>query len=101
MKPLKNSIPTMLLGLVLVVSAAGMAQTTTQGDQNQKAETCCSMESCCCNNGSCPMKAEGTTDAGAKTCGDSCKMKHDEKKHDGKHDCCKIKNKSKAKQKAA
>jgi hypothetical protein len=107
MRPRKNSILTMLFGLLLVVSAAGMAQTPTQGDQKAKAETCCSMDSCCCNNGSCPMKEDGATTADAKhdCCGDSCNMKHDAKKHDakhdGKHDCCNIKNKSKAKQKAA
>jgi hypothetical protein len=128
MRPRKNSILTMLLGLLLVASAAGMAQTPTQGDQKAKTETCCSMDSCCCNNDSCPMKEDGatTTDAKDGCCGDSCKMKedgkdhadhpgccgdscnmkhdaknHDAKKHDGKHDCCNIKNKSKTKQKAA
>jgi hypothetical protein len=115
MKTRKNSMLTMLLGLLLAVSAAGMAQTPAQGDQDKKAEACCSMESCCCNNGSCPMKAEGTTSADAKACGDSCDMKNhadhagccggscnmkDDAKKDGKHDCCKIKTKSKGKQKA-
>lgn len=124
MKFRKNTVLIMLLALLLTAFAAGMAQTTGQGDQ-KKTEACCSMDSCCCNNGSCPMK-DGATDAEAKAegccsgdscemkakdgqnhvnhpgcCGDSCKMKHDQKNHGEKGDCCKIKNKAKAKQKAA
>ena len=126
MKPRKNTILIMLLGLLLFAfTAAGVAQTPAQGDQ-KKAEACCAMESCCCNGGSCPMK-EGASSAEAKDadcccmgdscdmkakdgenhanhaacCDDSCKMKHDAKKHDAKHDgkaeCCKIKQKSKTK----
>lgn len=84
MKPRKNTVLIMLLVLVLTAFAA-IAQTPTQGDQ-KKSEACCSMPSCCCNGGS---------------CGDSCQMKkHDTKNHDAKADCCKIKQKDKAKQKA-
>ena len=117
MKSRKNTILIMLLGLLLVAFAAAMGQTPTQGDQNQKSEACCAMESCCGNDGSCPMKAEGATNADAKEgccCkGDSCDMKQDGKdhpdccadscdmtKHDGKHegkDCCKAKAKTKQK----
>jgi len=82
----------MLLGLMLLASAAGMAQTPAQGDQQKKTEACCSMDSCCCNGDSCPMKQDGTTGADAKhSCcgGDSCKMKaKDSKNHADDHECC-------------
>lgn len=124
MKSRKNTVLIMLLALLLTAFAVGMAQTPSQGDQ-KKSEACCEMESCCCNNGSCPMK-EGATDGEAKAeanccgdscemkskdgqnsadhpgcCGESCKMKHDKKKDGAKGDCCKIKTKAKAKPKAA
>ena len=86
MKPRKNTVLIMLLALVLTAFTAANAQTPTQGDQ-KRSEACCSMPSCCCNGGS---------------CGDSCQMKkHDTKNHDAKGECCKIKQKDKAKQKAA
>jgi hypothetical protein len=87
MKPRKNTVLIFLLALLLTVFTAAMAQTAPQGDQ-KKTEACCSMPSCCCNGGS---------------CGDSCEMKkHDTKNHGEKGgDCCKIKNKDKAKQKTA
>lgn len=123
MKLRKNTVLIMLLALLLTAFAVAMAQTPAQGDQ-KKSEACSSMESCCCNGGSCPMK-EGATDAEAKEagcccsgdscemkakdgkdhagcCGDSCQMKkHDTKNHGAKGECCKIKNKAKAKQKSA
>ena len=109
MKSRKITILIMLLGLLLVAFAAGIAQTPSQGDQKNKSETCCSMDSCCCKDGSCPMKEDGTaaTDAKDGCCGsgESCdmKMKHDMKAHGKKSDCCNIKNKdkNKVKQKAA
>jgi hypothetical protein len=98
MKPLKNLIPVILLGLLLVAFAAVSAQTSSQGDQ-KKTESCCAMESCCTGE-SCEMKKDGEANAeGKHSCcsGDSCDMKkHDAKmKHDkhGKGDCCNIKNK--------
>jgi len=106
MKPRKNTILIMLLGLLLFAFSAGIAQTPAQGDQKKKAEACCSMDSCCCNDGSCPMKEEGATEAKEGSCcsGDSCdmKMKHDTKNHGAKDSCCnaKHKDKTKAKQKA-
>ena len=107
MKPRKNTILIMLLGLLLFVFAAANAQTPAQGDQKKKAEACCSMDSCCCNDGSCPMKEEGAaTEAREGSCcsGDSCdmKMKHDAKNHGAKGSCCnaKHKDKTKSKQKA-
>ena len=91
MKPHKNTILTLVLGLMLIASAAVMAQTPAQGDQQNKTEACCSMDSCCCCNGdSCPMKADGTAaDAKHSCCGDSCKMKKtDAKNHADDHECC-------------
>lgn len=82
MKPRKNTVLIMLLALVLTAFSATMAQTPAQGDQ-KKSEACCSMETCCCKGDSCEMK------------------KHDAKGHDAKGECCKMKNKDKAKQKAA
>jgi hypothetical protein len=114
MKFRKNTILILLFGLLLMAFASGMAQTPAQGDQKKKADACCSMESCCCNGDSCPMKKEGATNAEAKDdccsgdscCGDSCDMKakHDTKNHGAEGDCCNMKHKNakaKAKQKAA
>lgn len=99
MKPLKNLIPVILLGLLLVAFAAVSAQTPSQGDQKKKSESCCAMESCCTGD-SCEMKKDGETNAeGKHSCcnGESCDMKnHGEKmKHEkhGKGDCCNAKNK--------
>ena len=83
MKPRKNTVLILLLGLLLFAFSVAMAQTPSQGDQ-KKSEACCAMESCCCNGGSCS--------------GDSCAMKkHDGKNHGAKSDCCKAKQKSKTK----
>jgi len=129
MKPRKKTILTMLLGLMLVASSAGMAQTPAQGDQKKKTEACCSMDSCCCCNGdSCPLNKDGAAGADAKhscsgdscqmkakdsknhaddheccsCCGESCDMKHDATmKHGAKGDCCNAKNKKTATKKAA
>ena len=110
MKPRKNLILTMLLGLMLVASAAGMAQTPAQGDQKEKTHACCAMDTCCCKDGSCPMKEDGTANAEAKECscctGETCEMKpKDDTAKDGtKQDCCNMKHKNhkaKAKQKTA
>ena len=101
MKPRKRTILVMLLGLLLLAFAAGVAQTPSQGDQKKKTESCCSMESCCSDD-SCEMKKEGDANSEAKhdCCGDSCdmKMKHDMKDH--KSDCCKMKQKDKDKKAA-
>ena len=106
MKPRKYITLIMLLGLLLLAFAAGMAQTPAQGDQKKKAESCCAMESGCCNDGSCPMKKEGESSTEAKDsccacCEESCDMaKHDANmKHDKDHkgDCCKMKQKDKKK----
>ena len=81
MKPRKNTVLIFVLALLLTAFSATVAQTPAQGDQ-KKTEACCSMQSCCC-------------------CSDSCEMKkHDTKNHGEKGDCCKIKQKDKAKQKA-
>jgi len=120
MKPRKRTILVMLLGLLLLAFAAGVAQTPSPGDQKKKADACCAMDSCCCCSGdSCPLKEDGAatttanTDTTAKSdakpdccsgdscscCADSCDMdvkadatmKHDMKGHKG--DCCKTKAK--------
>ena len=123
----RKTILIMLVGLLLVAFAAVMAQTPAQGDQKKKTESCCAMESCCGDNGSCSMKKEGETTASADAaeakegcccsgdscemkdkdgkdhkdcCGDSCEMKkHDAKSH-GTKECCKAKHKDKHKTKA-
>jgi hypothetical protein len=101
MKPRKQTILIMLVGLLLVAFAVSMAQDPAQGDQKKKAEACCAMESCCCCSGdSCQMmEADGTTataaadttdkkDAKHSCCsGDSCKMKKD-MNHADDHACC-------------
>lgn len=96
----RKQIIIMLVGLLLFAFATVMAQTPAQGDQKKKAEACCAMETCCCNDGSCSMKKEG--DQKDASCGESCDMtkhegKHDAKKHDSKDhkDCCKMKQKNK------
>ena len=101
MKLRKNTVLIMLLGLLLVAFAAGVAQTPAQGDQKEKTEACCSMDSCCCKGDSCPMKEEGAANAEAKECcccsGDSCEMKA--KDGANKTACCDMKHKHKAKAK--
>ena len=77
MRVSKKAILTSLLGLMLTLSAAGMAQTTAQTDQKKNTESCCSMDSCCCcNGGSCDMKA-----------------KHDAQNNGSKSTCCNMKQK--------
>ena len=110
MKPRKQTILIMLLGLLLFAFAAAMAQNPTQGDQKKPAESCCSMESCCSGD-SCDMKAKDDMKSQADDqsccacCGDSCDMsKHDATmKHDtkGHKDCCNMKQKDKTKTKKA
>jgi hypothetical protein len=92
MKPRKITILVMLLGLLLLAFAAGVAQTPAQGDQKQKAEAYCAMDSCCCSGDSCSMKEDGaaTTDTAKADCckGDSCKMKKKDMNHADDHECC-------------
>ena len=93
MKPRKQIILIMVVGLLLAAFAAVMAQTPAQGDQKKKTEACCAMESCCGTDGSCPMKKEGETagaDAKEECCcsGDSCKMKDNADMKNHKEACC-------------
>ena len=92
MKPRKITILVMLLGLLLLAFAAGVAQTPSQGDQKTKAEACCAMDTCCCSGDSCSMKEGGaaTTDTAKADCckGDSCKMKKKDMNHADDHECC-------------
>ena len=101
MKPRKTTILVMLLGLLLLAFATGVAQTPSQGDQKPKADACCAMDSCCCCSGdSCPMKEDGATSTSAGTTAkpdaakpdcckaDSCQMKKKDMNHTGDHECC-------------
>jgi hypothetical protein len=91
MKNVKGFVLGLVLGLGLALSGVGLAQTTTQTDQNKKAESCCAMESCCCRGDSCSMKHQGMEHAKKEhsqhsqmdSCccgGDSCDMKMKEDK---------------------
>lgn len=89
---LRKSALLLFVALLLVAFAVAMAQTPTQGDQ-KKSEACCSMEACCCNGGSCPMKQEGASadakDAHCCCSGDACEMKAGENaKNHADHPCC-------------
>lgn len=105
------------LGLGLILSSVGFAQTVTQADQKKTTESCCAMACCnhdsasmkdhkehsskhesCCGD-SCDMKmkegaknhAEHATEAGCcSCCGDSCEMKMKEgmKNHAAGAGCC-------------
>ena len=93
MKPRKSTILVMLLGLLLLAFAIGVAQTPSQGDQKKKADACCAMDSCCCSGDSCSaMKEDGaaTTDKAKADCckGDSCKMGKKDMNHADGHECC-------------
>jgi hypothetical protein len=93
MKPRKSTILVMLLGLLLLAFAIGVAQTPAQGDQKKKADACCAMDSCCCSGDSCSaMKQDGTatTDKAKADCckGDSCKMDKKDMNHADGHECC-------------
>ena len=95
MKLRKNTIPIMLLVLLLVAFATGMAQTPAQSDQKTKTESCCAMtddhDCCACCGDSCDMNMKH--DATMKH---DMNMKHDK---DHKGDCCNMKNKDKNKDK--
>jgi hypothetical protein len=105
MRPHKSTILIALVALLLTALVAVMGQQTpaqnpAQGSDQKKTE------SCCCNDGSCPMhKNEGTAanadaatanaDAKHDCCGDSCDMKGMTANADAttagadtKHDCC-------------
>jgi hypothetical protein len=96
MKPRRNVILPLLVGLFLLVFVVGLAQTTNQKttDQTKLAESCCAMDSCCCHGDSCAMKQGEQKDSakaeGCCCCGDSCdmKMKHDQKNHAATEGCC-------------
>ena len=99
MKPRKQTILIMLVGLLLFAFAAVMAQTPAQGDQKKPAEACCAMESCCSGD-SCEMKDKSDMkDHKDACCSESCDMSKHDAKHDKKDhkDCCKMKQKDKKK----
>ena len=91
MKPHRRLILPLLIGLVLVVFAISIAQTSQQpANQKKQTDSCCAMDSCCCHGGSCDMKDGEKTDSTKHCCGDSCdmKMKHDAKNHASEAGCC-------------
>ncbi len=88
MKNVRSFALGFVLALGLAVAGAGFAQSTTQGDQDKKHESCCAMESCCCKGESCSMnhgdkphaqKEDGKGHSHKDGCcccsGDSCQMK--------------------------
>jgi hypothetical protein len=94
MKPNKSILLVLLVGLLLALFAVAMAQNKSQSPTKSEA-SCCSMDPCCCNSDSCPMK-DGATASDAKDgccccSGDSCDMKaHDKMKNhaEGSGCCC-------------
>ncbi|MEP6635414.1 MAG: hypothetical protein ABJB97_01720 [Acidobacteriota bacterium] len=74
------------LGLAAAIGTVGIAQNTKPMGQGNKAESCCSMASCCCQGDSCEMKdhAKNNSQKGGCCCcgGDSCGMKMKEKMKD-------------------
>lgn len=101
------------LGLGLLLSSVGFAQTITQADQKKTAESCCAMACCnhdgtskkdakghsakhesCCSGDSCDMKMKDAAKAHAAgtgcCCGDSCDMKAKEgmRNHAAGTGCC-------------
>ena len=98
MRPHKSTILIMLLGMLLVAFAAVMAQqpapqTPQQSPQSADKKKPAEATESCCKEGSCAMKKEGADTAEAKEdcCGDSCKLHHENARHDAtgasaKHD---------------
>jgi hypothetical protein len=90
MKNFKGFALGLVVGLALAISSIGFAQSATQNDQKQQAESCCAMTSCCCKGDSCSMKehankeehmkTHAAKDGGCCCCGDSCDMKMHEMK---------------------
>ena len=62
------------LGLGLILSSVGFAQTITQADQKRTTESCCAMA--CCSHDSASMKGHKEHSSKHESCcGDSCDMK--------------------------
>ena len=84
MKSIRGFALGLALGIAAAIASVGLAQTTTKpADQNQKAESCCAMTSCChgdvAKHGSEIEHAKGpmkhSSEGGCCCCsGDSCEM---------------------------
>lgn len=75
MKNLNRYALGLALGLGLVLSNVGFAQTITQADQKKTTESCCAMA--CCSHDSASMKDAKEHSSKHESCcgGDSCNMK--------------------------
>jgi hypothetical protein len=82
MNRFRRIVPGLVLGLTLSVTSVGFAQSMSQANADDKKETCCCVASGCCGD-SCPMKHgekknhAGTSDKHECSCGDSCSMMKD------------------------
>jgi hypothetical protein len=97
MKSIRGFALGLALGLAAAISTIGVAQNEKPAVQDRNAESCCAMTSCCCNDGSCPMKGkdhakehskDGTkSHSGNEGCcccsGDSCDLKMKTKMKEG------------------
>ena len=86
MKNLRGFALGLALGLAAAVSTVGLAQNSTPKDQKTKTESCCAVESCCCQGDSCSMKnhfKDHSEKDGCCCSGDSCKMKMKDKPKEG------------------
>jgi len=79
-----------LIALVLVAFAVGLAQTGQPSNQKQQTEACCAMDSCCCKSDSCDMKTAQNADGTSAGCcgGASCDMQKHDSKNGGEKGCC-------------
>ncbi len=86
MKNLRGFALGLALGLGAAVSTVGLAQNSTPKDQKTKTESCCAVESCCCQGDSCSMKnrpKDHTAKDGCCCSKDSCNMKMKDKQKQG------------------
>jgi hypothetical protein len=89
---------TLFVSVLLTFALAMGQQASTSTAQTKPSESCCAMDSCCCNSGSCEMPANAAGMAkhakhDKKNHAACCVMKQDgasgEMKHDGS--CCNMK----------
>jgi hypothetical protein len=91
MKSRQSLVLALLVGLVLMICAAVVAQTSTQSGPKKEADSCCAMETCCCHGDSCDHQKPGDDKGKVRCCcaGDSCDMKAKENmKNHAEHVAC-------------